>query len=639
MIVFMNYLRQKIVGLYRSNAFGSKWLLIFFAVGLACVVAFSNIWQHQMVWDDKSFLVDWKSIRTPMEHVDDFFKGDIAPGQEGVYRPMRSVYYSASYSLFGVETFGYRVQSILVHVLASLLLVGICWEVLKSRLWAGMAGLWFGLHPVHVESVSWITASFDTIGFTLGVAGFYLFLVYLRKGKKVWWFGSILMAGLAIFSNEINLVIPGLLVGYEYLVSRKRISAIMRDWWKYLPYVILVLIYFWIRFFVLDIFSREEYMFGSLFSTMVLAFVLMSRYFYLLMVPLKLNINHRISENVNGFYFHDTLTNSAENAPEILDLNVLLSIVIVSGLVWFTVKKRSKFGVEGFGVFWILLSLSPVMQFFPQSIVFSERYLYFSSVGFVLVLAKFFERVSKQKKYLLFKKYKNVCLVSLGLMIALGYGLKTHTRNKVWADEVSLWSVTYESNPNSALAATNLGYGYFLAGEEEKAYKYLKRAVELNPRNTPALSNLGAYEALRGNYDESIEVLEQAVAQSPDFIRGRKNLASTYFDRGDYQKALDMAASVVARDDSDADAYHLMGQSYHGLFIYNLAEENYLKAVALKSDFLDALNSLGNLYFDWGRLDESLEYYEKALVLSPDNPVILEHIEDVRKLQVESSQK
>ena len=144
----------------------------FLIIIIAVIVVYLNIFRNDFVWDDKFFVLEREEIKD-LRNIPVFFTQDV----EGLYRPVRTVFYAVSYALWKENPIGYHVNAILIHSIVSILVYLIILKISGKVKLSFLTGLLFALHPVHTEAIAFITANFDLLGVI-----FYLlaFLFYLK---------------------------------------------------------------------------------------------------------------------------------------------------------------------------------------------------------------------------------------------------------------------------------------------------------------------------------------------------------------------------------------------------------------------------------------------------------------------------
>ncbi|MEK7497711.1 MAG: glycosyltransferase family 39 protein, partial [Patescibacteria group bacterium] len=340
----------------------SIFLIVFLAI-----LAYVNILGNNFTIDDTLFIKGWQGIRTI--NIIDNFKGVVPPGHEGAYRPVRQFLYSVYYQLWGEAPFGYHLHAILIHVASSIFVYLIIKKVLGRRS-ALFGAILFALHPIHTESVAYTASGMDTTGIALAFAAFYS---YLKKNFNL----SYALAGLAFFSHEMALILPLLILWYEFCLGKPKFRA---------PYWGLLAFYGIVRFGILGISGvRAEVAGGSFYPAFLTMIKAMAKYIELLFFPLKLANNQLLYGDIESFIYRGYNRPAILN-QELFSHQVLIPLLALAAVLAFAYLAWKKHKEITFGVGFHFIALLPVMQFIPQGSVFNERNLYLASFGFVLIL-------------------------------------------------------------------------------------------------------------------------------------------------------------------------------------------------------------------------------------------------------------
>lgn len=619
---------------------------------------------HDFVWDDTSFILEWEELRHPWDNLSGFLHGEVAPRHQGVYRPLRSLFYAASFSLYGTNPTGYHLQALFIHLVSTVLVYLISRQLTKHALIPLLTTLIFGLHPLHIEAVTWITTSFDTIGSALFFASFYVYLRYSKTQKTFLLIISALLATLAFFTYEMTLVLPALIFIYEVFFNHRSLikpSFLIRS---LTPFVLLALFYLFIRFFLLHITGREDYLLGSpLITVQVMTLALVS-YFRLLILPLGLSINHTLKAGFSGLFYHDYSPGNPITTPHFTDPDILLALALILAALYFVYHFYKQRPLIAFSSAWFLIALLPVMQIFPQSIIFAEKYTYIASFGTSLLTAMILLLISN-KLFPILHLHSKQLFLTLALCYSLFLGYQTYVRNQTWKDAYTLWSTALASSPDSGYIHNNLGLALINRGDQDQAFYHIGKAAQLNPNSEINLTNYGALLVEQGEYDQAITIYQQALTDNPTHLPTLVSLASAYKYLGQYGRAqnlyhqafdldpnyqpalINLAKLFIEIGDHDQARTYLdrvLAISSNQAFIYfDIAsvyqeQQNYAQAIAaytkslqLDASNADAYNSLGNVYFDLGDYFQAITNYQKALDIRPDHPYASKNLQDAQE--------
>jgi tetratricopeptide (TPR) repeat protein len=655
----MNLINSTMITKFKLNLGSKHYLLL---VILITSIVYSNIFKNELVWDDYSFIVEWQQTRDLKANFVNFWLGNLPIRHKGVYRPIRSIVYGLDYSLWKTNPVGYHLQSLVIHLITISLVFYISLKIIKDKTAALIAATTFGLHPAHVETITWITTSFDAIGVMLALGSLAGFIKY-RETKRVWWqVISVVLAASAFFTYEMTLTLPLLIGLYDWLIEKHDWRQIWKDC---LPYLSFAGIYILIRFGVLHISARENYMLGSKVFTLKVMLVAIVKYAWVLIWPMHLSVNHEILPTITTLFYHDFNPNQSIIVPSWFHPKVLGAIVILLSGLFVTWRCRKKWPLISLSLLWFFLALLPVLQIFPQSIIFAEKYLYLASLSICWLSAFAWLKLNNYLVHTKQKNAKNVVNVILAILLIM-LGTRTFVRNFTWKDSVTLWgkSLTDEkASKKSAYIYNNLGMAYQLNGNMSKAYENIEIAIKLNDYSVINLVNYGLVLIDKGQINEALSYLEKAKMLNPNYadaytylaliydkqnrfieavneykkalelkddsVVANRYLALMYYRVGDYDNAKFYLDKTIKLDPNDIQTYNLFGLAYHQQGKYKEAEASFLKSISIAPKSAEAYNNLGNLYFDLKRYKEARKMFEKALEINPLHPFADKNLKDL----------
>jgi len=182
-----------------------------------------------------------------------------------------------------------------------------------------------------------------------------------------------------------------------------------------------------------------------------------------------------------------------------------------------------------------------------------------------------------------------------------------------------------KDNPKNHSLLNDLGVGYYLMGDYEKAVKKLKIAVDLKPGNASYLFNLAnAYSELE-KYSLAINFYLDALDHNPGHIPSLTNLADCYEACGDLNKAEELFEYITKIAPENALAFFNLGNYQLRQNRHIDAVNNYKKTIELETSFVDAYYNIAWVLTEVKAFDEALNYAEKGLKLDPDH-------EDLKKI-------
>jgi Flp pilus assembly protein TadD len=626
---------------------------------VACAtLPYLNILFNGFVYDDDTQLVRNPYVRS-FRHLKEVFTTDVwsfhgVGSVTNYYRPMMTLGYLACYKLFGMQAYGFHLVSLLLHVLVVCLVFVLTERLTGERVWAFVAAAFFALHPVHTESVAWIAAVTD-----LEVTFFYLltFVFFLALARPGGGRSEVVLAAmggtflLALLSKEQAMTLPVLATVYEHLYRRDRSeTSTAQKLARYGVLWLLAAFFFLLRIYFLGALApRKRFPQVTPSQIVFSAMALVGQYVGKLLWPVRLC----------AFYvFHPS--------KSLFDLRVVAGLLVFFALValflvcWRSHDANVRFA--SFGILWFFVTLAPILNAHWVGLnVFAERYLYLPSVGAAWLVGLGATRLwSRAASHPVQRR-----ALALGGLIVCGlFAARIVTRNRIWNNDVVLYSQILEFSPDAHRFLNDLGVAYWWQGDFDKAESAWRRMIAIEPTFASPLDNLGRLATRRHMYTEAAEFFRRAVKCAPSEPEPRIHLGETYLELGlkEPAEAQFRAAVVLAPHDSNAlnDLANLLlvsGRLKEAEEKFrasvrakpNVAAYNYLGMLSMRRgdvteagrDFRAALSldesdsyahfGLGDIYTLAGRKLEALNEYRAGLAEDPTNPQALAAVQKLRQ--------
>ena len=571
------------------------WIFILILT-LVSIFAYSNIFNNEFVWDDHIFVEENTQIRS-WTNVPDYFVQLV----DGLYRPLRTLLYTVVFHISELNPFGYHLNALILHILSTILVFGIIFRLTNKKTIAFISSLAFALHPMHTERVANITAGFDLLGIVFLLLAFYLYLGHIQQKRTNHPWSVYIVYFLGILANEEALILPLLIFAYHLAFPD---NSSKQNWKKYIPYSLILIIYFLFRIFGFSGIKRpvEEFIGGSFLVTFLTTLKIFVFYPILLIIPYPMIMDRR-----------PTLEYSLFSFPIIISIIILLFYIYL--LFYFYKKDKTIF----FGMLWFWISLLIFTNVFPTHTLMAERYLYLPSVGFCLILGYLFYRLyNANVKGILPKHWKKGVLTVL-ILLLLTYGTLTYQRNFDWRNDKTLWEKTLEKNPNSARAYDTLGSFYTDQGNAEKALTYFQKAIQLNPKNYKTYTNLGVVYGHLGDYEKAEEALQYSIENLPNYYPAYDRLAIIYLRQKKYDEALKLLEAGTIIEPTYYKYYNTFGMILGQLGNFKDSIENFERSIELNHLYPDAYYNLGVVYEALNQKQKAKQAFAKALALEPTN--------------------
>ncbi|KKU86110.1 MAG: TPR domain protein [Candidatus Gottesmanbacteria bacterium GW2011_GWA2_47_9] len=476
-----------------------KWLRVASIGFLVFIVfgAYFKIFSAEFVYDDYAFIVNNKAIHG-LSPVSKFFTDpNIFTGaQDNLggknWRPISSLAFALQYKVFGANPAGFHFIGILFHLINALLVYFLAKKLLNRTDGAlAIASLW-ALHPVLTEAVSWISNQSSLIFF-----GFFLTAILALFKERFW--ASYLFFAFSLLSKETAL--GGLVVIAAIFFINKI------NWKKFIPFVLIGLAYFWLRFEILESLG-DHVLRGSFWQNLLLAPAVFWKYIALSVWPANLLLDYSNFPLPSGIF----------------DIRVILgvlSLISCGLLIWLSIKKSWPY--FGLGIVWFIAFLLPVMQIIPFQDIVGERFLYAPLAGFFLAAVWGFEKLPEH--------FVGAGTKILIVILFIFFGL-TMRRNNDWMNSENLWQSVLRVDSRNEKAAQNLSAFYLQKGDGEKIVEFSKKLLEINPNSKAGRLHLAVGKIMKGEYKEAEAELLMLIKKYPDFQEARNNLLVLYQQTG-----------------------------------------------------------------------------------------------------------
>jgi tetratricopeptide (TPR) repeat protein len=542
-----------------------------------------------------------------------------APVVSNYYRPLMHVIYMLTYRLFGLSPFGFHLVNMLFHAAVSVLVFFIALTLFRdTRIGASvslyaslMAALLFAAHPVHTEAVTWVAALPEVSFAFFSLLSFYLYLppsedrpVSSRAPVL-----SLVFFFIAALCKETALTLPVLLIAYDFAFGKipVRFPAAAK---RYGPYLFIAGLYFLMRFIALGgLAPQKRYEDLNAVQLLLNVFPLFMEYLGKLLLPVNLNAFH---------VFHPV--QSLHEARAVFSLLVVAAFL---ALTWVGLRRQRTVFLS---LLFLVIPLLPV--FYIPALgenVFTERYLYLPSVGFVMFLG-FLIVWTK----VTFRKGAVIAYVIPIAILGL-YCTATIARNAVWKDDYTLFSDTVRKSPDAVIPHYNLATAYLKQKRPDKVIEESRIVLRLNPNLVEARALLGTMYAEGGRTEEAIAEFRTAVRLNPDSALAHFSLGTLYDQRGDLDGAIKEYLAALRLRPDVAEGHNNLGLAYEKEGYLDRAAEEFRTATRLQPDFAEAHHNLGVTYARENRIPEAMTEIETAIRLKPDFQLARENYKELTR--------
>jgi len=474
---------------------------------LVCAVtalAYLGTLAFGFVYDDKPVIVDNATIRS-WQFLTHYFtphaSAGIAPvAGESFFRPVTFLWARLNYAVFGLNPAGWHFAMLACHVLMTYLVFALARKLAGNRNTAAIAAVLFGLHPVHVENVAWLSSVNDLLMSVLLAASFLAYLKFC-DGKKVWMITSVLLFGLALFAKETSAVFPLLIFAFAVIFAHQPAAknaglwSVLKEGNVSIPYFVVL---------VACLAARRMMLHGFGKSLAPLSWTTM-----ILTAPsvVWFDLKHLLLP-IPSSEFYSLAYVTVPGFQNLLLPVLFLLVFFAAAGYWISKLPNSRLGL--IALLWVLVPILPTLYLRAIALdnFVHDRFLYLSSVGIVILIALAVEQISASKLLAGSRAVVKWAIVAV-LCVAAFAGTLNHQMQ--WASNILLYQNGIKSAPQNLIVQDNLANELVDSGRLDLAIPLYLNILQHNPRFWSANYNLGYVYYRARRFAEADEYLNRAI--------------------------------------------------------------------------------------------------------------------------------
>lgn len=582
--------------------------LVFFLVLIITAVVFCGSlklgWTN---WDDDLYIYE-NPLVSEVKLKNIFTK----PADYNTYNPLVICSFALEWKLVKDRPFLYHLDNVLLHLLCTALVWFLFRCIGLSVWWSGFAALLFGIHPMRVESVAWITERKDLLYALFYLAALLAYIRYIVSGKNAHLLFTFIFFILSLLSKGQAVATPFVLMLLDWYFKRKISPKVILE--KVIFFAVSLIIgLMTITFFVkkvyvaassktiMNTFGRGEQIIlsGYTYTVYILKSIIPYATSPLYPMPASLQAEHWIGGAISVFVFVSALVIWRKHR------------FITFGLFFFTIN-----------IFFLLMSF-----LMNETAFLYDHYSYVAYIGLFFVMAMSMQQLSD--KFSLWRLPTAVIAVSL----LVAFAILTMQYIPIWKNSETLWTYVIEKYPRQIpVAYLNRGHYWYKNNRSGKAIEDLNTAIEINPDYLQAHMNRGLIYLERNNtgnalhdynrcldlmrpYDTSGNILNPSVSG----VLGNRGMI--YSRMGQYDKALVDFDLAIKLNPSNPNNYLNRAFTYMQLREYDKSIRDFTLCNQFNPANPDIINNRGVCYLRSGNLKSALDDFNKAIMINGNNPL------------------
>jgi len=540
------------------NKFLLLWLLLLLAItGLCLSPMLNNTFTN---WDDHLYVIKNALLLGPD------WKGIFSQPVVSNYHPLTILSLAFNYQISNLFPFSYYLLNLLLHLANTAFVFYFVWNISGKKIWAAVfTALIFGIHPMHVESVAWISERKDVLYTFFFIGSLILYWKFIQSEKKLNYFLSFLLFIFSLLSKPAAIVLPLVLLLLDYWKGRTFSKKILIE---KIPFILASVLFAAVTLEIQShksIASLDMHPIGSRFF---FACYVVMIYFTRFVFPYPLSAFH-------PYPSHDNLGLAIYLSP--------LFIVALAFLLWHL--RNNKLVV--FSILFFIINLLLVLQIIAiGNTIVSERYTYVPYIGLAFLLGMKLNESGNKK----------AVGWAMFILITFVYGTITYQRTKVWKDSETLWTDVIKTYPNSPVPRTNRSNIYSIRLQDPA---YQSDIAELSQK--------------------ILDDCNVAIKNDPKHVRGYEDRGIIYLSKKLYKEALDEGDIIIKLNPGNKAGYSIRGTAYMFLNEPEKAIADYTKGIELYPDNDFFYGNRGTILFNkFQKYSEARADFDKAIRLNPN---------------------
>lgn len=554
----MTGLNSRFAGILRND-----WIVGAMIV-VVTIVLYSNTLKYDMLYnyDDDAYINDISIKELSAGHTATYFSTYYL----GMYQPIPVLSYAMLLDVFPGSVAAQRVTNLLIHCLNALLVFLLLYKITKVRAVGWLSALLFAIHPMHVESVSWLATRGNLMYSCFFLLALLFFVKWRQENKARQLLLLVIFFILSLFSKVTAVTLPLVFLLYDIVTSRpfNRKSIAF-----YLPLVLLSAVFIRVGILASGSFGHISELNES-YSLPDRAFLILNAlwlYIYKALLPINQSVIYLYPWKVGG------------HLPMMYYVAGSIGLVILMAGVWLGWKNRDKVNGKALllGLLFFLITISIVLPLkWSRTILIAERYTYIPYIGLfgamLMIGHQYFNTASKW--------LRNSLIGVLAVVLVL-YSVAAYQRNAIWQSPLTLFKDVVTKNRSNA----EVSMGYYNCGNE-----FLRL----------------------GKLDDAVSVYTAAINVHPGYSEALYNRGLTYFYMGNNPGAIDDFSSAISLNDSNPEAYMNRGIAYRSTSQYALALADFDLSIQKQPTGLAYFNRGALYYFNLGDSLQACEDWKKA---------------------------
>lgn len=610
-------------------------LIVCLCLAITTLAVFSEVRNHQFVnYDDNRYVTENRVVQAGLTREGAVWAFTTTHASN--WHPLTWLSHMLDCELFGANPRAHHLSNLILHLANSLLLF-LIFKRMTGMLWqsAFVAAL-FAIHPLHVESVAWVSERKDVLSAFFLMLTLWAYLYYVVSPGFGRYLLVLLLFAIGLMAKPMLVTLPFVLLLMDYwplgrfqLASRRddsnpNISKSTNLKGQPRPPLGLVS-------------EKLPLLAVSALSSLATFLVQQSEAAVqsLAVFPLEVRVANALMSYmtyVGKTIWPRHLAVFYPHPGHVAFWKIAGAVLFLVGVSTLVIRKARRHPYLATGWLWYLGTLVPVIglvQVGAQSM--ADRYTYVPSIGLFVMIAWGAPHLMPRRAW----RHVVIALSTGSVLLALMVTAWLQVRH--WHDSRALFEHAIKVTHENALAHHNLGMALYRQGRVGEAIAQYRKAMAINSNYALAHNSLGAALVTQGGFKEAITHFSRALQINPHYDDAQKNLrialkqtdksadgaeahnhqGIVLVSEGRLEEAVAEFSEALRLRPRFAEAHYNMGNVLSGLIKLDEAIAHYLEAVRIRPGYAEAHNNLGIALAQQGKAEEATNHFSHALQIRP----------------------
>src|SRR6266513_3900238 len=508
----------------------------------------------------------------------------------GNWHPVTWISLMLNSQYLGSSAGAFHAVNLLLHVANTLLLFLWFYGATGAKWRGALVAALFALHPLHVESVAWISERKDVLSTLFWMLTLLVYTDYAKTGRISHYFFALLLFGIGLMAKPMLVSLP--------------VVLLLLDYWPLGRFAVG-------RTFCLLI-EKLPFLAFSIASSAVTLFAQQRGH---AMIPLEMTSIFVRAQNATLAYIAYigklfwpgglAVIYPYDRHPSVLHALLALAALVIVSAAAILIRRHKPYAFTGW--FWFLITLAPVIgivQVGSQSM--ADRYTYIPLVGLFIILAwGGWDSLNRLR----IPPFAQALGASIALVLCAGL---TRAQLRYWYDSIALFQHAVNVTADHGAAEANLGYALAEQGQDDRAIAHYKAVIKSHPRGDATVwNNLGGSLAATGKLEEAIDAFQNALKLDPSMGDAHENLALALARSGRQQESLIHLGDAVRLEPENARVHNIYAVMLGAAGRTDEAMQEFQRALRLAPDSAATHINLANLLAKEGRAEDAIAQYSE----------------------------